>query len=198
MKPTVFFSLFCFILCSCQNENKTGQSFCEEQAWYKTIAVSDNEDAVMMRLSAELIPNPELQAHYDHNEIIAFAIDHGLDIQSTTSGLFYLILDEGLDHKIDWGDQVAVHYRGSFLDGTLFDSSCRKGKPLEIYVGNMIDGWNEGLQLVGAGGRVLLLVPSRLAYGEKGLTDGKGKELAPPDQVLIFEVEVVRKLKSAG
>jgi FKBP-type peptidyl-prolyl cis-trans isomerase FkpA len=58
----------------------------------------------------------------------------------------------------------------------------------------VINGWNEGLQLLGAGGKAILLVPSRLAYGEEGLKDGRGRELVPPNQVLIFELQVVKKL----
>ncbi len=195
MRSIVFLGWMIIILCaSCTQENEQSNSFCDEKVWYNSLAVSENEDQVMMRLSTELIPNPELQAHKDHNGIIAFAIDHGLDLQMTRSGLFYVILDKGKNPRLDWGDQIAVQYRGYFLNEQIFDSSCQKGDPLEFYIGNMIDAWNEGLQLVGVGGRILLLSPSRLAYGEEGLTSRSGQELVPPDEVLVFEVEVVRKL----
>ncbi len=195
MRWIVFLGWVIIIWCaSCAQEKEKTSAFCEEEAWYKKAAVSENEDQVMMRLSTELIPNPEFQAHKDHNEIISFAIDYGLDLQMTRSGLFYVILDLGKDPKLDWGDHIAVNYRGYFLNEQVFDSSCQKGDPLEFYIGNMIDAWNEGLQLVGVGGQILLLAPSRLAYGEKGLTGRSGQELVPPDEVLAFEVEVVKKL----
>ncbi len=154
----------------------------------------EDEDVLLFRLSSELIPNPELQAHDDHNDIISFAIDHNIDLQMTPSGLFYQILEEGSGNQLDWGDKIAVQYKGYFLDEKLFDTSCRRGKPLEFYIGNMIDGWNEGLQLLKLGAKALFLVPSRLAYGEEGLMDDKERELVPPDKVLLFEVEVVKVL----
>ena len=73
----------------------------------------------------------------------------------------------------------------------MFDSSYRRDKPLRFYIGNMIPGWNEGLQLIAPGGRIQLFVPSALGYGEKGLPDGKDGFLVPPDTPLVFEVEVI-------
>ena len=181
-------------LLACDANDPTGAEFCASKPWYQEAAVSPNEDQVMMSLSGELIPNPEVQGHFDHNDIIAFAIDQPIDLKVTPSGLFYYILEEGVGSKLDWGDKAAVHYKGFYIDGKMFDSSCRKAEPLEITVGTMIDGWNEGLQLLGAGGKAILLVPSRLAYGEEGLKDSRERELVPPNQVLIFELQVVKKL----
>ena len=185
-----------FLLLSCNAGDPSGADFCAAKPWYQGEAMSVNEDQVMMNLSAEFIPNPQVQGHFDHNEIIAFAIDHAIDLKVTPSGLFYYILEEGVGNKIDWGEKIEVHYKGFYLDGQLFDSSCRKGQALEFFVGNMIDGWNEGLQILGAGGKAILLVPSRLAYGEEGLKDSNGKELVPPNQVLIFELQLGRKISS--
>jgi hypothetical protein len=191
---TISLLLIPLFLFSCSSNDPAGAEFCASQPWYKTEAVSPNEDQVMMSLSGELIPNPQVQGHYDHNDIIAFAIDQPIDLSVTESGLFYYMLEEGVGSKLERGDKALVHYKGFYLDGRMFDSSCRNGDPLEIQVGTVINGWNEGLQLLGAGGKAILLVPSRLAYGEDGLTDGKGRELVPPNQVLIFELQVVKKL----
>ncbi len=193
MRTTLLFFLP-LLLFSCNTSDPAGAEFCASQPWYKGEAVSPNEDQVMMSLSGELIPNPQVQGHFDHNDIIAFAIDQPIDLSVTESGLFYYILDEGVGSKLERGDKALVHYKGFYLDGRMFDSSCRKGEPLEITVGAVINGWNEGLQLLGAGGKAILLVPSRLAYGEEGLQDAKGRELVPPNQVLIFELQVTKKL----
>jgi FKBP-type peptidyl-prolyl cis-trans isomerase len=191
---TILLLLIPLLFFSCSSSDPTGAEFCASQPWYKTQAVSPNEDQVMMSLSGELIPNPQVQGHFDHNDIIAFAIDQPIDLSVTESGLFYYILEEGVGSKLERGDKALVHYKGFYLDGRIFDSSCRNGDPLEITVGTVINGWNEGLQLLGAGGKAILLVPSRLAYGEEGLKDSRGRELVPPNQVLIFELQVVKKL----
>ncbi len=153
-----------------------------------------NEDELVLRLSADLIPTQQTIDQQEQNEIINYAIDQLLDVQSTASGLYYQIIRPGAGDSIRWADRLAVHYRGFFLDGTEFDSSYKRTQAIEFYVGNMIPGWNEGLQLLKPGGKVLLLIPSRLGYGEKGLADGKGKMLVPPNSILAFELEVVKKL----
>jgi FKBP-type peptidyl-prolyl cis-trans isomerase len=196
MKPGHFFLFLVLWISSCSGNDQSSMDFCTAKPWYQGEAMSVNEDQVMMSLSAELIPNPQVQGHFDHNDIIAFAIDHAIDLKVTPSGLFYYILEEGVGNKIDWGEKIEVHYKGFYLDGRMFDSSCRNGDPLEIQVGTVINGWNEGLQLLGAGGKAILFVPSRLAYGEEGLKDSNGIELVPPNQVLIFELQVGRKISS--
>ena len=143
-----------------------------------------------MSLSGHLLLDTSLQAYKDQNEIVSFAIDHSLDIQKTASGLYYVVIAEGEGELADWGDYVSAHYRGYFLDGKTFDSSCKNNEPLSFYIGNMIPGWNEGLQLLRPGGKILLLVPSRLAYGEEGLKDGKGSYLVPKNEVLVFDVKL--------
>ena len=152
----------------------------------------ENEDEWIIRLSNQLVANPTTQAERDRNAIVNYAIDSLLDVRSTPSGLFYQVLREGEGAPLQWGDRVAVHYRGVFLeDGRLFDSSYRRDKPMEFYIGNMIDGWNEGLQLLRPGARALLLVPSGLAYGEAGVKKDDGEVVVPPNAVLAFEVEIV-------
>lgn len=153
-----------------------------------------NEDALVLRLSADLIPTPQTLEQQEQNAIVNYAIDQLLDVKSTASGLYYQIIAPGTGDSIRWADRLAVHYRVFFLDGTEFDASYKRGQAIEFYVGNMIPGWNEGLQLLKPGGKALFLIPSRLGYGEKGLTDGKGKVLVPPNSILAFELEVVQKL----
>ncbi|MEL7414222.1 MAG: FKBP-type peptidyl-prolyl cis-trans isomerase, partial [Pseudomonadota bacterium] len=71
--------------------------------------------------------------------------------------------------------------------------SRAQDRTLEFYVGNMIDAWNEGLQLIKVGGRIQLMVPSQLGYGEEGLVSSFGRTIVPPHQILVFEVEVLEK-----
>lgn len=149
-----------------------------------------DEDQLILRLSADLVAEPQTQAEQDRNAIINYAIDNVLDVQSTSSQLYYWVLKEGKGEFVKWGDRIQANYKGYFLNGKVFDSTTGRN-PLEFYVGNMIDGWNEGLEKVKPGGKILLLIPSHLGYGEEGLKDGKGKVIVPPNEVLVFEIEVL-------
>ena len=113
-------------------------------------------------------------------------MDEGIELKSTDSGLYYQMIEEGTGKNAEWGDWVTVNYKGYTLDGKVFDSSYKRGKSIEFYVGNMISGWNEGLQLMKPSGKAFFLVPSGLAYGEKG-----SPNLIPPHTTLAFEVELV-------
>ena len=88
---------------------------------------------------------------------------------------------------------LVTHYKGHLLDGSVFADSRQSGRTLDFYVGNMIPAWNEGLQLLQVGGKMRLLVPSALGYGENGLTNSRGKVIVPPHQILAFEIEVLEK-----
>ena len=184
----VFLSFICIFFTGC-NKKSTNEACIPD--WLPT--PSDDEDALIFRLSSDLIAEPKNQAEKDQNAIVNYAIDKLLDVKATRTGLYYQILAEGSGKQIAWGDWISVHYRGYFLNGREFDSSYKKKKPLEFYVGNMIDGWNEGLQLLKKGGKALFIVPSTLAYGEEGLKLPNGKVIVPPDSVLVFELEVLEK-----
>jgi len=151
-----------------------------------------DEDEWIIRLSGDLVAAPRTQAEKDRNVIVNYAIDSMLDVRATRSGLYYQVLREGSGERLSWGDRVKVHYRGYFPEnGQVFDTSHRRGKPMEFYIGNMIDGWNEGMQLLRPGARALFLVPSGLAYSESGVKNDKGEVLVPPNAVLAFDIEVV-------
>ncbi len=152
-------------------------------------------DDLVMRLSMEMIANPTTQAEQDKNIILNYAIDNNLEVQMTQKGLFFLIEKKGEGDLLKWGDKISANYKGQFLDGKVFDSTQTKGKPMSFYIGNMIDGWNEGLQLLRPGGKAIFLIPSALAYGEKGLKDKKERSLIPENSVLRFDIEVLEKLK---
>ena len=107
-------------------------------------------------------------------------------ITVTGSGLQYEVINEGTGPKPTATDKVRVHYEGSLVDGTVFDSSYSRGEPLEFSLGGVIPGWTEGLQLMGTGSTYRLYIPSDLGYGPQGA----GGQI-PPYSTLIFEVELL-------
>ena len=102
------------------------------------------------------------------------------------SGLQYKVLKNGNGPKPKESDTVKCHYEGRLIDGTLFDSSVRRGEPAEFPVGGVIPGWVEALQLMNTGSKWELYIPSELAYG----THGAGQAIGP-NETLIFEVELL-------
>ncbi|UKH25344.1 peptidylprolyl isomerase [Actinobacillus pleuropneumoniae] len=104
----------------------------------------------------------------------------------TESGLQYEVLTEGTGAKPTADSTVRVHYTGSLIDGTVFDSSVKRGTPAEFPVGGVIKGWTEALQLMTVGSKWRLTIPQELAYGERGA----GASI-PPFATLIFEVELL-------
>jgi len=107
-----------------------------------------------------------------------------------SSGLQYKILEPGEGPLPGPDDTVECHYKGSLLDGTVFDSSFRRGKPAVFQVGGVIQGWVEALQLMPVGSRWELYVPADLAYGDQGAGD-----VITPGQTLVFEVELLGIIK---
>jgi FKBP-type peptidyl-prolyl cis-trans isomerase len=110
------------------------------------------------------------------------------EILTTESGLKYSVLARGAEgaEKPKRGDRVRVHYSGWTTDGKLFDSSRQRGEPAEFGVGHVIEGWNEGLALMGVGDKFKLTIPPDLGYGDEGAAPD-----IPPGATLIFEVELL-------
>ena len=107
-------------------------------------------------------------------------------VKTTASGLQYEIVAPGSGVNPKSSDKVTVHYKGTLIDGTEFDSSYSRGQPVTFPLGNVIPGWTEGLQLIKAGGKAKLFIPSSLGYGERGA----GAKIGP-NETLIFEVELI-------
>ena len=110
---------------------------------------------------------------------------------TTESGLQYQVITEGTGVKPTAEDRVKVHYTGTLLDGTKFDSSVDRGEPAEFGVSQVIKGWTEGLQIMPAGSKYIFWIPSELAYGERGA----GQDIKP-NSVLKFEVELLEVIKA--
>jgi FKBP-type peptidyl-prolyl cis-trans isomerase len=109
-------------------------------------------------------------------------------VKTTPSGLQYKIVKEGAGKSPKATDTVLVHYRGTLLDGTEFDSSYKRNEPISFPLNRVIPGWTEGLQLVKEGGKAILYIPSKLAYGPSGTPGGP----IGPNETLIFEVELLK------
>ena len=107
------------------------------------------------------------------------------------SGLQYLVLKEGTGPKPTAQDKVKVHYHGSLVDGTTFDSSIERGEPLTIGVSGVIKGWTEALLLMPTGSKWKLFIPSELGYGERQA----GAKIAP-NSTLVFDVELLEIVKA--
>ncbi len=118
----------------------------------------------------------------------AFLAENGKKegVITTESGLQYEILTPAEGDKPNATDNVKVHYVGTLLDGTEFDSSIKRGEPVTFRADRVIKGWSEALQLMTVGSKYKLYVPSELGYGERGAGGQIG-----PNEVLIFEVELI-------
>ena len=108
----------------------------------------------------------------------------------TASGLVYRSLTEGAGAKPGPADTVKVHYRGTLIDGTEFDSSHKRGQPVDFALQNVIPCWTEGVQLMNVGSKAKLVCPSEIAYGDRGAPPN-----IPPGATLVFEVELLDILK---
>ena len=104
----------------------------------------------------------------------------------TPTGLVYRSLKDGAGASPAASDTVKVHYRGTFPDGKEFDSSYKRGQPIEFPLGGVIKCWTEGVQRVKVGGKAKLTCPPAIAYGERGAGG-----VIPPNATLVFEVELL-------
>lgn len=115
-----------------------------------------------------------------------------MGVITTTTGLQYIVHQEGIGVTAGVNDTVKVHYKGMLADGTVFDSSYDRNEPIELTPGMVIPGWTEGLQLMKAGGKYTLYIPSMLGYG-----GDESIGVIPPYSTLIFEMEVLEIKKGA-
>lgn len=121
-----------------------------------------------------------------------FLLENGkrAEVHTTPSGLQYEIVKQGDGPRPTAGDSVTVHYTGKLIDGTVFDSSEERGMPATFGVTQVIPGWVEALQLMKAGSKWRLFIPSNLAYGPNG---APGSPIGP-NATLIFDVELLKVL----
>ena len=123
-------------------------------------------------------------------EAVIFDIDEEAlaDPETTSSGLQFIVVEEGSGEPPAPGSRVRVHYTGMLEDGTVFDSSYKRNQPLEFDLGQrqVIAGWDEGIALMKAGAKYRLIIPPELGYGERGAGG-----VIPPNATLLFDVELL-------
>lgn len=179
LKGVLMISLLALLISSCKS-NADAQ---EIQKGEKEIS----EESVG-ELYQDFNANPANRFQEEKNALIEYATNNGLSVVGTPTGLYYEIEDIGTGDYLKKGDPVVVHYRGVFLDGKEFDSSYARGEPIKFKVGEMNAGWNEGLTFMKKGDKATLLLPSRIAYGEKGFPGYIG-----PNTPIVFELVVLEE-----
>lgn len=145
------------------------------------------------RLQAKRAAETQAQATKNKADGEAFLAKNktAAGVKTTASGLQYQVVTEGKGPKPAATDQVKVHYTGTLLDGTKFDSSVDRGQPAQFALNAVIPGWTEALQLMPVGSKWVLWIPSNLAYGDRGTPGPIG-----PNATLKFEVELLEIVKA--
>ncbi|MCM2320248.1 MAG: FKBP-type peptidyl-prolyl cis-trans isomerase [Pseudomonas sp.] len=146
-------------------------------------AMNASFQVIRARMQAEQAAKAEQAAQAGRDYLAENAKREGVTVLA--SGLQFEVLVAGEGAKPSAEDQVRTHYHGTLIDGTVFDSSYERGQPAEFPVGGVIPGWVEALQLMNAGSKWRLHVPSELAYGAQAVGS------IPPHSVLVFDVELL-------
>jgi FKBP-type peptidyl-prolyl cis-trans isomerase FkpA len=128
----------------------------------------------------------EKQAKIDDDLIVEYIAANGLNATKTSSGLYYVIQNQGTGASCNSFSDVRVAYKGYFVDGSVFDESSEQG--ISFNLQQVIKGWTEGIPLFKEGGNGILLIPSALAYGTKD------KGSVPANSVLLFDVKLIEVL----
>ncbi|MBZ2279329.1 FKBP-type peptidyl-prolyl cis-trans isomerase, partial [Buchnera aphidicola] len=106
-------------------------------------------------------------------------------VKKTASGLLYRIEKKGDGEILKDNTKIIAHYKGKFVNGVEFDNSYNRGIPISISLQNVIEGWKEGLRYIRKGGKITLVIPPYLAYGEQGVNG------IPGNSTIIFEIELL-------
>lgn len=158
----------------------------------KTLMTEEEVRQVITDFQKELVAKQEAKAKEGGIKNLkdgeAFLAENGKKegVVTLPSGLQYKIAKKGTGKKPGANDSVTVHYKGTLIDGTEFDSSYKRGEPVTFPVGGVIPGWTEALQLMEVGAKWQLFIPANLAYGERGA----GAQIGP-NSTLIFDVELL-------
>jgi len=155
----------------------------------KETAFSSREAQVMLQEYFAKKQKEEAQSHIAEGKAYLDANAKKEGVTVTKSGLQYEVLKEGTGKSPKATDTVRCHYEGRLLDGTVFDSSYKRGEPADFGLNQVITGWTEGVQLMKEGAKFRFTIPYLLAYGEQGA----GASI-PPFSTLIFDVELIKVL----
>ena len=143
------------------------------------------------KMQAKQIVKMQQEAKTNQDKGDKFLAENGkkTGVVTTASGLQYQVLTQGTGAKPAASSGVKVHYKGTLIDGTEFDSSYKRGEPATLPLSGVIPGWSEGLQLMSVGSKYKFWIPAKLAYGEQA------PPMIGPNQMLIFEVELIDIVK---
>ncbi len=162
----------------------------------KEILISDTDKTHLMQsFQAEMSVKAQLKSQLAAQDNIAKGQDFlaknkkNAGVVELPSGLQYKVIKEGTGAKAKLTDKISVHYTGSFITGEKFDSSVDRKEPLVIELGNLIKGWQEGIQLMAPGAKYMFYIPYNLGYGSQ--TKGP----IPGGSALVFEVELLEIVK---
>jgi len=155
----------------------------------KETAFSSREAQMMLQEYFTRKQKEEAQAHIAEGKAYLDANAKRQGVVVTKSGLQYEVLQEGKGKSPKATDTVRCHYEGRLLDGSVFDSSYKRGEPADFGLNQVIPGWTEGVQLMKEGAKFRFTIPYLLAYGEQGA----GASI-PPFSTLIFDVELIKVL----
>lgn len=149
-----------------------------------TKAQMEKEQADQQRKANEEIEKAKKE---EAGKLQSYLKSNNIKVAPTASGLYYIETKKGTGEQAATGKTVKVHYTGTLLDGTKFDSSVDRGEPFSFVLGQgqVIRGWDEGIALMKEGGKARLVIPSQLAYGENG------RQSIPPSATLVFDVELI-------
>jgi len=155
----------------------------------KETAISSREAQVMLNEYFQKKEKEQAQTAIAEGKVYLEENAKRDGVTQTKSGLQYEVLTEGTGKSPKATDTVRCHYEGRLLDGTVFDSSYKRGEPADFGLNQVIPGWTEGVQLMKEGAKFRFHIPYLLAYGERGA----GAQI-PPYSTLIFDVELIKVL----
>lgn len=148
--------------------------------------IDEKERMKIIRSYFQALQSKKLDKNKEEGKAFLEANKKKKEVKVTESGLQYIVLKEGIGEKPTIDSKVKTHYKGTLLDGTVFDSSYDRGEPLEFSLTRVIKGWTEALLMMKTGAKWKIFVPSELAYGERGAGGA-----IPPNATLIFEIELL-------
>lgn len=150
------------------------------------LEISEEESAMILQEYFGKLAQKAQEANVEAGRVFLAENAKREGVVTTASGLQYEVMEAGEGDSPKETDQVTVHYHGTLIDGSVFDSSIERGQPATFPVNGVIPGWVEALQLMKPGAKYKLFIPSDLAYGERG-----AGQMIGPNTTLIFDVELI-------
>ncbi len=138
---------------------------------------------ILLGLSLVLMSCEKSKADKEMEQLDAYLLENNITVEPTSSGMYYIEKLKGSGSDVKGGDNVTVRYKGTFLDGEIFDSG---DYTFPLGYGRVIKGWDEGINYMNVGGKAILIIPSNMAYGS---SDYNG---IPAYSTLVFEVELLK------